>query len=61
MGLLPAGGGCKELALRAAQDAKGGEIFPFLRQYFQNVATAEVSRSAEQAREMNYLKPATAS
>ena len=56
MGLLPAGGGCKELALRAAQDAKGGEIFPFLRQYFQNVAMAEVARSAEQAREMNYLK-----
>ncbi len=56
VGLLPAGGGCKELALRAAQDAKGGEIFPFLRQYFQNVAMAEVARSAEQAREMNYLK-----
>jgi 3-hydroxyacyl-CoA dehydrogenase len=56
VGLLPAGGGSKELALRAAQDAKGGDIFPFLRQYFQNVAMAEVSRSAEQAREMNYLK-----
>jgi 3-hydroxyacyl-CoA dehydrogenase len=56
VGLLPAGGGCKELALRAAQDAKGGEIFPFLRQCFQNVAMAEVSRSAEQAREMSYLK-----
>jgi 3-hydroxyacyl-CoA dehydrogenase len=57
VGLLPAGGGCKELALRAAQDAKGGDVFPFLRQYFQNVAMAEVARSAEQAREMNYLKP----
>jgi 3-hydroxyacyl-CoA dehydrogenase len=58
VGLLPAGGGCKELALRAAQDAKGGEILPFLRQYFQNVAMAEVARSAEAAREMHYLKPA---
>jgi len=57
VGLLPAGGGCKELALRAAQDAKGGDVFPFLRQYFQNVAMAEVARSAEQAREMSYLKP----
>jgi 3-hydroxyacyl-CoA dehydrogenase len=57
VGLLPAGGGCKELAVRAAQDAKGGDIFPFLRHYFQNVAMAEVARSAEQAREMSYLKP----
>ena len=57
VGLLPAGGGCKELALRAAADARGGEIFPFLRQYFQNVAMAEVAKSAEQAREMHYLKP----
>ena len=56
VGLLPAGGGCKELALRAAADARGGDVFAFLRQYFQNVATAEVAKSAEQAREMNYLK-----
>ncbi len=57
VGLLPAGGGCKELALRAAQDARGGDIMPSLRQSFQNVAMAEVARSAQQAREMNYLKP----
>jgi 3-hydroxyacyl-CoA dehydrogenase len=56
VGLLPAGGGCKELAVGAAQDAKGGDIFPFLRHCFQNVAMAEVARSAEQAREMGYLK-----
>jgi 3-hydroxyacyl-CoA dehydrogenase len=58
VGLLPAGGGSKELALRAAADAKGGDVFLFLRPYFQNVATAEVARSAEQARDMGYLKPA---
>jgi 3-hydroxyacyl-CoA dehydrogenase len=56
VGLLPAGGGCKELALRAAADARGGDPFPFLRQYFQNVAMAEVGKSAEQARELGYLK-----
>ena len=28
VGLLPAGGGCKELALRAAQDAKDGDLSP---------------------------------
>jgi 3-hydroxyacyl-CoA dehydrogenase len=57
VGLLPAGGGCKELTLRMAQEAKGGDVFPFLRQYFQNVAMAEVSRSAEQARTLGYLRP----
>jgi len=57
VGLLPAGGGCKELALRAAADAKGGDLFAFLRNSFQNVATANVSKSAEQARELGYLKP----
>ncbi len=31
--------------------------FPFLRNSFQNVATANVGKSAEQARELGYLKP----
>lgn len=57
VGLIPAGGGCKELALRCALEAKGGDPFPFLRQYFQNVALATVGKSAEQARELGYLKP----
>ncbi len=34
VGLLPAGGGCKELALRASQDAKGGDPFPFAEKLF---------------------------
>jgi len=58
VGLLPAGGGCKELALRTAADAQGGDPFPFLRRYFQTVALASVGRSAEQARELGYLRPA---
>jgi 3-hydroxyacyl-CoA dehydrogenase len=57
VGLLPAGGGCKEFALRAAQEAKGGDAFPFLRRYFEAAATAQVSRSAEHAREIGYLRP----
>jgi 3-hydroxyacyl-CoA dehydrogenase len=57
VGLIPAGGGCKELALRAAQEAKGADAFPFLRAYFQNVATAQVGRSAEHSRELGYLRP----
>ncbi len=56
VGLLPAGGGCKELAQRAAAEAKGGDIFPSLRRYFQQVAMGEVAKSAEMAREMGYLR-----
>jgi len=56
VGLLPGGGGCKELALRAALDAKGGNIFPFLQKYFETVATAQVSKSAEHAKQIGYLR-----
>ena len=56
VGLLPAGGGCKEFALRAAQEAKGGDAFPFVRRYFEAVAMAQVGRSAEHAREIGYLR-----
>ncbi len=58
VGLLPAGGGCKEFAMRAVADAKGGEVSPFLQKYFKAVAMAEVGRSAEQARDLGYLRPA---
>jgi 3-hydroxyacyl-CoA dehydrogenase len=57
VGLLPAGGGCKEFALRAVADAKGGDVSPFLQRYFKAVAMAEVGRSAEHAREIGYLRP----
>jgi 3-hydroxyacyl-CoA dehydrogenase len=56
VGLLPAGGGCKEFAMRAAAEAKGGDISPFLQKYFKAVAMAEVGRSAEHARELGYLR-----
>ncbi|MGZ9013710.1 MAG: 3-hydroxyacyl-CoA dehydrogenase/enoyl-CoA hydratase family protein [Burkholderiales bacterium] len=57
VGLLPAGGGCKEFATRAAADAKGGDLGPFIQKYFRTIAMAEVGRSAEQAKELGYLKP----
>ncbi len=56
VGLLPAGGGCKEFALRAAADAKGGNISPFIQKYFTSVAMAEIGRSAEHARDIGYLR-----
>jgi 3-hydroxyacyl-CoA dehydrogenase len=64
VGLLPAGGGSKELALRAADESKRGavgsqlDMFPFLRTYFQAVATATFSRSALEAKEIGYLRAA---
>jgi 3-hydroxyacyl-CoA dehydrogenase len=57
VGLLPAGGGCKEMAQRAAAEARGGDIFPILKRYFQIIAMGEVGKSAEMAREMGYLRP----
>ncbi len=57
VGLIPAGGGCKEFAMRAAAEAKGGDIFPFLRRYFEAAGTAQVARSAVEAREIGFLRP----
>ncbi len=57
VGVLPAGGGCKEMALRSAHEARGGDIFPHLKRYFQQIAMGEVAKSAELARDMGYLKP----
>ncbi len=64
VGILPAGGGCKELAARAAQEAVRGangsqlDQFPFLRTYFQQVALATVSKSALEAKDLGYLRAA---
>ncbi len=56
VGLLPAGGGCKEFAMRAAQNAKDGDPFPQLQLYFKTVAMAELAKSAEQAKELGYFR-----
>ncbi|MQR00420.1 3-hydroxyacyl-CoA dehydrogenase/enoyl-CoA hydratase family protein [Glaciimonas soli] len=56
VGLIPAGGGLKEAALRAAHDAKGNDILQFLKNYFLNAATAVVSKSAIEAKKLGYLK-----
>jgi 3-hydroxyacyl-CoA dehydrogenase len=56
VGLVPAGGGLKEAALRASNDAKGNDILQFLKAGFTNAATAQVSKSALEARAMGYLK-----
>lgn len=55
VGLVPAGGGLKEAAVRAAAEAKGSDLLPFLKPYFTNAAMANVSKSALEARKMGYL------
>ncbi|MNW48622.1 putative 3-hydroxyacyl-CoA dehydrogenase [compost metagenome] len=59
VGLIPAGGGCKELALRASQQASIAEadIQPYLNHYFQTVGTATVSTSGHDAKRLGLLKP----
>lgn len=56
VGLIPAGGGCKELALRASDEARGGEVFPHIARYFEQIALAKVGGSALEARELGYLR-----
>jgi len=55
VGLIPAGGGLKEAAVRAAADAKGNDLLQFLKNYFMNAATANVSKSALEAKKMGYF------
>jgi len=55
VGLIPAGGGLKEAAVRAAREAQGNDILQFLKAGFSNAATANVSKSALEAKKMGYL------
>ena len=58
VGLLPAGGGCKEFALRAAQNTTDEDPLAVLKNYFKTVAIAQLAKSAEQAKELGFLRPA---
>lgn len=58
VGLIPAGGGTKEMAARASDLYQTGDPeLNILQSAFMNIATAKVSTSAQEAREMNYLLP----
>jgi 3-hydroxyacyl-CoA dehydrogenase len=53
VGLVPGGGGAKELALRAhdrCAGVEGAEVFPFLKRAFDQIAFAKVSTSGAEAR-----------
>ncbi|WP_028534259.1 3-hydroxyacyl-CoA dehydrogenase/enoyl-CoA hydratase family protein [Paludibacterium yongneupense] len=55
VGLLPAGGGCKEFALRAARAAQG-DVLAALKDSFMAIAAAKVGTSALEAREIGFLR-----
>jgi 3-hydroxyacyl-CoA dehydrogenase len=59
VGLIPAGGGCKEFAIRAARAAQASatkDPMNFLQGVFQTIAMANVSKSARHAIELGLLK-----
>ena len=58
VGLIPGGGGTKELTKRLSDRFQEGDVeLNALQNAFMNIATAKVAMSAEEAREMNILRP----
>ena len=59
-GVLPAGGGCKEMIVRMLSgvpaDMKINRM-PFIQKAFECIAMAKVSKSAEEAKELGYMRP----
>jgi 3-hydroxyacyl-CoA dehydrogenase len=64
VGLLPGGGGCKEMLLRAVDSAasirpdgrgESVEVMEAMKKAFETIATAKVSTSAEEARGLGFL------
>ncbi len=60
VGLLPAGGGCKEFALRAAQHSQNfqhNDPLLFMKKYYELIAKGQTSMSALHAKQIGYLRP----
>ena len=69
VGLIPGGGGCKELTIRSIEAgqsirpdgrAEGVEVFEALKKNFETIAMAKVSTSAAEARSLGFLRPSDA-
>jgi len=62
VGVIPAGGGCKELAVRMTEGIPAGVVESGLNmQYhfgkaFENIATAKVATSAQEAQELGFIR-----
>ncbi|WP_274584562.1 3-hydroxyacyl-CoA dehydrogenase/enoyl-CoA hydratase family protein [Neisseria leonii] len=55
VGLIPAGGGTKDFALRAAR-ASQGDLLAALKDRYMNIATAKVATSALEAKELGFMR-----
>jgi 3-hydroxyacyl-CoA dehydrogenase len=59
VGLIPGGGGTKEMLIRANEHAAGGEdldLFHALKPVFETIAMAKVGTSAAECRDLGYLR-----
>lgn len=57
VGLIPAGGGTKEMTLRFSNSIIAGDVeLNQLQEYFMNIATAKVATSAHEAKGLGYLR-----
>jgi len=60
VGLIPAGGGTKEMLLRCTEGIPPGvvdaELLPFVRKAFETVAMAKVATSAKEAQQLGYMR-----
>jgi 3-hydroxyacyl-CoA dehydrogenase len=57
VGVIPGGGGCKEMALRLSDAFEAGDVeLNRLQNIFMNIATAKVSTSAHEAFDLKYLR-----
>lgn len=59
VGLIPGGGGTKEMLIRANEHSAGGEeldLFHALKPVFETIALAKVGTSAEECRDLGFLR-----
>lgn len=58
VGLIPAGGGCKELALRASMQVHlpEADLQPYINRLFETIGMAKVSTSGHEAKRLGYLR-----
>src|SRR4029077_20850892 len=59
VGLIPGGGGTKEMMIRANERAAGGEdldLFHAMKPVFETIAVAKVGTSAEECRDVGFLR-----
>src|SRR5256714_12388601 len=60
VGIIPAGCGTKEMLVRALDsipaDMKDADPFPFVKRAFETIALAKVATSAEEARDLGFLR-----